>query len=193
MWPFRKTVESGDGDTGEAVRLETMQTALNELSEQVAKFMRWMYHMQKQQNDTVASIESKIDSKMEEIAQLSAKNLDFVVRSMVSWLDDLDALSEPASLVVSTSPLATPDMELRQRWQQQLLTGLASVGILEIKVLGELFNPRIAEALGTESVAPGQIVVPDNTVIKVIRRGFSQGQSLYRKAQVQVYKELSDG
>lgn len=62
---------------------------------------------------------------------------------------------------------------------------LASEGVKPIDVKGKLFDPRVAEAIGT---LPAPYDVPDDTVLEVAEKGYTIGDELLRPAKVLVAK-----
>lgn len=75
-------------------------------------------------------------------------------------------------------------------WVQKIINALAEMGIYEIDVLGKVFDPRIAEGVGTlfpslEATTPALYEVAE-----IVKRGFINREGkLLRKAQVITYKE----
>jgi molecular chaperone GrpE len=61
---------------------------------------------------------------------------------------------------------------------------LASQGVKEIDVSDKAFDPRVAEAIGTES----REGVADDTVVEVTEKGYRLGDELLRPAKVIVAK-----
>jgi molecular chaperone GrpE len=61
---------------------------------------------------------------------------------------------------------------------------LASEGVKEIEVKGKPFDPRVAEAIGTES----HDGLADDTVVEVAEKGYTIGDELLRPAKVMVAK-----
>jgi molecular chaperone GrpE len=67
--------------------------------------------------------------------------------------------------------------------RNQFNTALSDLGLEEIKVKGEPFNPEIAEALQTIEV---ENEAEDNLVLEVISKGYRINDTLVRPAQVKV-------
>jgi molecular chaperone GrpE len=61
---------------------------------------------------------------------------------------------------------------------------LAGEGVKAIDVKGKPFDPRVAEAIGTEA----REGVPDDTVVEVAEKGYNLGNELLRPAKVIVAK-----
>ena len=69
--------------------------------------------------------------------------------------------------------------------RNQFSAALADLGLEEIAMTGEPFNPEIAEAIQTVEV---EDEAEDNTVLEVVRKGYRMNDSLVRPAQVIVGK-----
>ena len=67
--------------------------------------------------------------------------------------------------------------------RNQFNTALSDLGLEEIKVKGEPFNPEIAEAVQTAEV---ENEAEDNLVLEVISKGYRINDTLVRPAQVKV-------
>ncbi|HXP94089.1 MAG TPA: nucleotide exchange factor GrpE [Candidatus Binatia bacterium] len=61
---------------------------------------------------------------------------------------------------------------------------LASEGVKPIRVKGQPFDPKIAEAIGTQPARD----VPNDTVVEEVQKGYMIGDELLRPAQVIVCK-----
>ncbi|MBV8245059.1 MAG: nucleotide exchange factor GrpE [Candidatus Eremiobacteraeota bacterium] len=61
---------------------------------------------------------------------------------------------------------------------------LAGEGIKPIKVLGEAFDPKVAEAIGTQPRPD----VPEDTVVEEAQKGYAWGDEVLRPAKVIVAK-----
>ena len=69
--------------------------------------------------------------------------------------------------------------------RNQFSAALADLGLEEIAMTGEPFNPEIAEAIQTVEV---EDEAEDNTVLEVVRKGYRMNDFLVRPAQVIVGK-----
>jgi molecular chaperone GrpE (heat shock protein) len=182
MWPFKKLPREPDVDPSPSP--EQLLEAIAAVSDQLGKFIRWSYRIQKSQADTLAKLETLVSdaSAARGQAQTAAEaSLGYTVRGMMEWLDDLDTLSDSRGqgLVV--------DSALLRRWSRQLLDRLEDLGYQELAVEGKPFDSRFCEALGTTAIWEGENPPQSYAVVSVLRRGFRHKDGLFRKAQVIVY------
>ncbi len=187
MWPFKKHIQEPSGEgTSPAELLEVM----SQLSDQVARFIRWSYRSQKVDGETLAEIKDLLERVHQQAHQSETQlrsQLDYVARGMISWLDDLDTLAKSANTETAIGH------DLVRHWSSQLLDQLKVIGYEEITVYGKPFDPSVAEALGTSAKWPDSLEPPSAySVISVLRRGFHCTGTLHRKAQVIVYNEGSE-
>jgi molecular chaperone GrpE (heat shock protein) len=122
-----------------------------------------------------------------------------VIQRLVTWLDDLDS-------VIHERQKAEPDSwyQLFQQWNSQILQLLDNLGVSQLEVMGQAFDPRLAEALGTvkasevnrvgtevaEADGVGGELAPCQ-IVQVVKRGYWEPGSgkLLRKAQVITVEE----
>lgn len=95
-------------------------------------------------------------------------------RNLLVRLDSLDALE-----VGADSPFAP----LFQEWQMELVEALNDLGLVELPADSGSFNPELADGVGTTPPPSGWNGSP-YAVARVIRRGFREGNRVYRKARV---------
>ncbi len=121
----------------------------------------------------------RIERQFREIADSGRREL---LRSFLPVLDNLErALSyEDASADVVRNGV------------QQTLKGFENVltieGVKPISVKGQKFDPKIAEAIGTQTVSG----VADDTVLEEAQKGYMIGEDLLRPAKVIVAKHASE-
>lgn len=186
MWPFARRTSHSELDT----LLEQQQQALDAiatLNDQLSKFVRWSYRNQKSMADTLQKLQTERDTAWE--AQVVAirdfeSTVDNLSQDFLNWVDELDAL-----LTAASQGSQVGDQDLVRRWLGQLIERLQMLGFEEFTVLGQPFDPRLAEALGKTSkwnIENGP-QPRDYEVVSVLRRGFRRHGALYRKAQVVVY------
>ncbi len=183
MWPFSH--RSNPDDSPSAFEKEIMGS-LDTLSDQIAKFVRWSYRSQKNEAEILTTVQTRLDEisqdRQSEVRQLSnaVGNLSQI---MIAWADDLDVIFREPGVASSTwSPVLA-------RWSRQLQDGLEGIGFQELPVLGQPFDPQIAEALGSTGQRTGPHPPRPYQVVEVLRRGYLLNAQLYRKAQVIIYKE----
>ena len=193
-----------------------------ESSSQLTKLMRLQY---KSGQETRGTLE-ELTHGLLEVRQWQAQYGDFEARAeemgrqrqcavdaLVAQLDDLDHIFTGLG-----GAMKETWQPVLQGWAQRIVTALAEMGIYEIKVLGQTFDPQIAEGVGvkdrpkkieareldeteieateieaTEMEARGlgttHFHVPYE-VAEVVKRGFSSAEGqLLRKAQVITFQE----
>lgn|GEM_PF-6479291 len=124
-----------------------------------------------------------------------------VIQRLVTWLDDLDS-------VIQEMQKAEPNSwyQLFQQWNSQILQLLDNLGVSQLEVMGQAFDPRLAEALGTVKASEVNRVGTEVTeadgvggelapcqIVQVVKRGYWETGSgkLLRKAQVITVEEKS--
>lgn len=88
-------------------------------------------------------------------------------------LDDLYLAAEAVDPRLSDLPWVRGMLAVRRKFEAVL----ESLGVQEIDIEGRPFDPRVCEAV---MQAPG----PENTVLKVLQRGYILGEQLVRPARV---------
>ena len=81
------------------------------------------------------------------------------------------------------------DAEVMRKGLEQTLRGFEAVlsgeGVRAYSVLGQRFDPTLAEAIGTQRPEPG---VADDTVVQEAQKGYKYGDEVLRPAKVIVAK-----
>ncbi|MBV8425252.1 MAG: nucleotide exchange factor GrpE [Candidatus Eremiobacteraeota bacterium] len=81
------------------------------------------------------------------------------------------------------------DAEVMRKGLEQTLRGFEAVlsgeGVRAYSVLGQRFDPTLAEAIGTQTPEPG---VADDTVVQEAQKGYKYGDEVLRPAKVIVAK-----
>jgi molecular chaperone GrpE len=90
---------------------------------------------------------------------------------------------ERALAAARSKPAFDSLLEGVQLIRNQFLVTLAELGVSELEVEGKVFNPEIAEAVGTVDVYDGQ---QDQQIIEVVSKGYLLDQTLVRPAKVRV-------
>ncbi len=186
MWPFARRASQIELNSIGEQQQQTLD-AIATMNEQLSKFVRWSYRNQKNSLDILQTVQTDWNTARETesttIQNLEA-SLEQLSWDLVNWIDELDALLHAAS-----QGSAVGDQSLILRWLDQLTERLHSLGFEEYTMLGQTFDPRVAEALGTTSEWIEENGRPprDYVVVYVLRRGFRRNGALLRKAQVVVY------
>jgi len=83
----------------------------------------------------------------------------------------------------------TAESDVMRKGLEQTLRGfegvLASEGVRSYSVVGQRFDPALAEAIGTQEPQPG---VADDTVVEEPQKGYKYGEEVLRPARVIVAK-----
>jgi molecular chaperone GrpE len=100
-----------------------------------------------------------------------------IVEKLLPFLDDLHRVLEHAPTGVDESWLKGLELTV-----QNLETMLAEQGVSPISTVGERFDPKLHEAIGTEESDEH----PEDTVIQEVRRGYRHHDRVVRPALVKV-------
>ncbi len=176
MWPFKRQ-QPADTEPSEFVSNEAIIDVVNNINEQLTKFIRWSYRNQRNASDAMQAMQESLETIVSERQELQRHLLTMQMhwtQLMISWLDDLDLLTHESQGMPSSWS------QLVERWSKQILEALAANGITELAVLHRAFDPKKCEALGSAKDEVGQ----PYEVVKVLRRGYTQEDRVYRKAQV---------
>lgn len=174
---------------------EALQEQLVELGEQLSKLTRLQYKTGQDIQSKIDRVGDSLESVKKDFAYSQKDQL--LIEALVGWLDDLD---------YATASLRNREEEqkawkqLMERWTQQLLITLASLGVREVDVLGHSYEPRLAESVqtvswmewreSTEGFLQQDREPAPYEVVSIISRGFWLPDStLFRKAKVITLKE----
>ena len=72
--------------------------------------------------------------------------------------------------------------------RNQFLVTLAELGVSELELEGKIFNPEIAEAVGSVDVCDAE---QDQQIIEVVSKGYVLDQTLVRPARVRVGRHVA--
>ncbi|MFH0871440.1 MAG: nucleotide exchange factor GrpE [bacterium] len=188
------------GVQGESLRLDSDADSLSEGSDRKEE----VSEAQKQEGaDWVSQLESKereIEVLSDRLLRLQAEFENFKKRTakeraelikfanegllleMIPILDNLERAINSARENVDIENLLK-GLELVQRL---FTTFLERAGVKEIRAQGQVFDPRLHEAVLTVESA----IHPDNTVVEEIQRGYLLNNRVLRPAMVKVAKAL---
>jgi molecular chaperone GrpE len=99
-----------------------------------------------------------------------------VIERLLPVLDDLGRALETAPTEYADQPWVEGIFLVRRR----LLSTLEEMGVRQVGQVGEVFDPRVHDALMTQSGSG----VPMGTVVQVTRSGYTMGERIIRPAQV---------
>jgi molecular chaperone GrpE len=95
---------------------------------------------------------------------------------------------ERALAAAKSKPAFDSLLEGVQLIRNQFLVTLAELGVSEIELEGKIFNPEIAEAVGTVDVVDPE---KDQQIMEVVSKGYVLDQTLVRPARVRVGRHLA--
>lgn len=192
-WKFWKMNETPQEvkDSVDTIRedIASFDGKLEMLTEQMKKMTRVQFKMAKNMEDSFMEFKSDIQEK--NVQQVFRKQLDQyeinqqqLTGCFIQLLDEMDHLA---------TGLTDEQRALRQLlegWTHTISASLQGVGIHEVDVLGKVFDPTVAEAMGTVEQNESDGMLVPYQVMQVLTRGFvDENQRLLRKAKVVTLKE----
>lgn len=118
------------------------------------------------------NLERQTQGWKEEFARFASVDL---IRKLLEVLDDLEKAQEH----IKDQGLELVIAKLKKFLQDE--------GLEEIEVLGKMFDPSVAEVISTEPFDSAQ-GKPENTVAKVLQKGYKIGDKVIRVAKVVVWQ-----
>lgn len=164
--------EDGEASSAATAQLQSqLEAATARADENYNKFLLAMADFE--------NYKKRIERQFREIADAGRREL---LKSFLPVIDNLErALSFEG---VSANAL--------REGVQQTLKGFESVlgmeGVKPLSIKGQKFDPKIAEAIGTQA-APG---VEDDTILEEAQKGYTIGDDLLRPAKVIVAKQSAE-
>lgn len=116
------------------------------------------------------NLEKRMNTSVEQ-ARMSARK-----EMLMKFIDVLDSL-EKAEIFVTD-----PGLKMVMEGFHKVL---ADAGVEEINIVGQEYDPYMAEAV---EVVTTEDAKQDNTVAEVVRKGYKLGNDIIRPAQVKVFK-----
>lgn len=107
-----------------------------------------------------------------------------IVRKFIDVLENF----ERALVAAKSKPSFDRLLEGVHLIGNQFLATLTELGVSELEVEGKLFNPEIAEAVGTVDVPQEK---QDQQIIEVVGKGYVLDQTLVRPAKVRVGRHVT--
>ncbi|SDF71174.1 nucleotide exchange factor GrpE [Sporolituus thermophilus] len=183
-----------DGLANLSERLAADADEWQEISDQLAKLARLQYKSSQEITGRLADVDQRLAALAaaqaetvvrEETLQSLAWQRQYLVDILLQQLDELDRAC--AGLNGETGAAWR---ELLTTWAERLVAALEAVGLYELNVTGQTFDPAVANAVGSiRRRQPTQGTVPYE-VAEVVRRGFRDGAGrVVRKAEVITYQE----
>lgn len=165
-----------------------------DISDQLAKLARLQY----KSSQEITGRLTEIDQRLAALAAVQAETMareetlaaferqrQYLLDTLLQQLDELDRACAGLS-----GETGAAWRELLTTWAERLVAALAAVGLYELNVTGQTFDPTVAIAIGSiRRQQPTQNAVPYE-VAAVVRRGFvDAGGRVVRKAEVITYQE----
>lgn len=167
--------------------LTTIQSQIKSVSDQVTKLTRIQFKSSK-------NVEEKLDRfninfseiyKQNDMIQSYEKKQSLVLEQMIRLLDEMDHV---VSGINESDQVWYP---LLKEWSLAVEKTLETMGVYTLNVIGETFNPEVAESM--EAVAKATLHIPPAVpyeVIEVLKRGYiDENGKILRKAKVITVKE----
>ena len=172
-WPIHRRRQT---DTI-APLVQEVHSAVQAMADQVQRLGRLQYKGTGEVLDALKHLQEQEVARDEARAVIDGLvgQRDAARLGLLRWIDMLDALETGSSASFDA---------LFAEWRADLVETLGLLGLEEIEVLGRSFDARVAEALGTLPPAADRPSPPPYSVVRVLRRGFRDGERIYRKAHV---------
>ncbi|EAX48944.1 hypothetical protein TcarDRAFT_2633 [Thermosinus carboxydivorans Nor1] len=165
-----------------------------DISDQLAKLARLQYKSSQEITGRLADVDQRLAALAaaqaetvvrEETVQSLVWQRQYLVDILLQQLDELDRACAGLN-----GEAAAAWRDLLAAWAERLVAALAAVGLYELNVTGQTFDPEVAIAVGSiRRQQPTQNAVPYE-VAEVVRRGFCDGAGqVVRKAEVITYQE----
>jgi len=164
-----------------------IHTQMGNLGDQITKMARMQFKSTKNMEEKIDDLGSRlaVQNKRDDLIDRYEKQQDFFMGNMIDLLDELDHVSSG----IKESEQAW--QALLDQWSRTIEKCLREMGINELNVIGQTFNPEIAESLKTV-VKDTLYIQPEvpYQIIAVIKRGYvSEKGRLIRKAKVVTVEE----
>lgn len=164
-----------------------IHTQVENLSDQVKKMTRMQFKSSKNMEEKIDHLGSvlAVQSKQHDLIDRYEKQQASFMGNMIELRDELDHVSSG----IKESERAW--QVLLDQWSKTIEKILREIGVYELHVIGQTFNPEVAESLQT--VARDSLHVPPEVpyqIVAVIKRGYvSENGQLIRKAKVVTVEE----
>ncbi|MBE1556738.1 nucleotide exchange factor GrpE [Sporosarcina limicola] len=193
-WKFWKVKEKNAVDVQiEYIRkdISSLDEKVEVTNEQIKRLTRLQFKSAKSMEEEFEEIKSSLQTQKEQANLISqvdeyANKQHHLIQHFIRLLDEMDHIS------AGLNDGQEAWRQLLEEWSRNLVRSLNEVGIHELDVLGEGFNPTVSEAMETveiDSLDPTPRV--PYQIVEVLKRGFvDDKENLIRKAQVVTVKEL---
>lgn len=164
-------------------RVDALYTEISHqttILEQVPKIARIVVKSSGVLDDLLAQAESD-KSAHEASDQARELILNQTAEYLMRWVDELSR----AVMHQNQSDLWS---DTHHVWLKQATAALEKMGFIEIPVLGKLFDPKVAQAVGTVVDTEH----PPYVVVEVVERGYLRADQLWRRAAVITVAPLTE-
>ncbi|MDG5789390.1 nucleotide exchange factor GrpE [Evansella sp. AB-P1] len=160
-------------------QFSTTGKRLEELEQQLQKATRLQYKTGKSLDDKLGKVYSSIQEQQQ---TNKAQNIDRVVENLINQIDDMD-------IVLGNLQEDHQWGELVKKWIDSTISALHELGIQDPIKIGDLFDPRLAEAIDTVPISDSGQIRPLAIAIIYKRTFINEKGELIRKGQVATVKE----
>ncbi|PYV91630.1 MAG: nucleotide exchange factor GrpE [Acidobacteria bacterium] len=171
--------ESNRGETSFSLKPSYVEELEKKLSDSQKRLDELIAAYRALKVDTAAETQKARERIQNEYNKRLVQARADVARKFINVLENLDR----ALTATQESKNFESLLEGVKLIRNQFNTALSDLGLEEIKVKGEPFNPEIAEAVQTAEV---ENEAEDNLVLEVISKGYRINDTLVRPAQVKV-------
>ncbi|MSO23697.1 MAG: nucleotide exchange factor GrpE [Acidobacteria bacterium] len=163
-------------------------TYVEELEKKLAESQRKVEEVQasfrEHQADTAAETQRARERIQNEYNRRLSQAKAGIVKKFIDVLENF----ERALAAANSKPAFDSLLEGVQLIRNQFRATLTELGVSELEVEGKLFNPEIAEAVGTVDVSNGE---QDQQIIEVVSKGYVLDQTLVRPPKVTVGRHVT--
>lgn len=187
FWKRKQAEQEASQLTDLQAEMKNARTDMQQLSDQMKKMTRMQMKSTKQTEEKIDHLESVVSAqnKERELYDIQKNREETIKGNVIRLLDELDHV---------LSGINEADQSwnaLLNQWSTLMVHSLEALDVYQLEVMGETFNPEVAEAIQTvpKDALPFSPEVAYQ-VITVINRGFVTGKgALIRKAKVVTIKE----
>lgn len=151
-------------------------TYVEELKERMAETERKFQEKKKQIDEEIGRTKARLETDFDRKLGLEKQK---ILLPFLEILDNLQRAMDSASQTGSAENL----LEGLQMTVNLFLTKLHSAGVESISIVGQPFDPNLAEAVGTTKVTDAS---QDGIVVEELQTGYLMDGQLLRPAQVRV-------
>ncbi|WP_019413483.1 nucleotide exchange factor GrpE [Paenisporosarcina sp. TG20] len=173
--------------------VSSLDEKIEATNEQIKRLTRLQFKSAKTMEEEFEKIKSSLHAQKEQdnlISQLDeyANKQQHLIEHLIRLLDEMDHISS------GLNDGQESWRQLLEEWSRNLVGSLNEVGIHELNVLGEGFDPKLSEAMKSveiDSLDQATMGTVPYQVVEVLKRGFVDDKNnLIRKAQVVTVKGL---